>query len=87
MSWFTWWCSHDLNPKFEFDTHEYGFGLLTHDGKFKPQGHAFREIAESYRGKDVSFGAIEAIQVPPPPTDYRDTWKWLVAWTDRMRNR
>lgn len=83
VSWLTWWCSHDVSRKFELAEIEYGFGLMTNDGKLKPQGLAFKEIAEAYRGKSVSFKAMDAAPLPPPPAHPGDTWKWLLDWTAR----
>jgi endo-1,4-beta-mannosidase len=80
VSWLTWWASHDVDRKFELDPLEYGFGLLTVDNKIKPQGRKFRELADRYRGKPVSFEGMKAKPLPPPPATYADTWKWLLDW-------
>jgi hypothetical protein len=80
VSWLTWWASHDVDRKFEFNPLEYDFGLLTVDNKIKPQGRKFRELADHYRGKPVSFDVMKAKPLPPPPANYSDTWKWLLNW-------
>ena len=77
--WFSYWDSHDVDRKFEFNSLEYSLGLLTNDGRVKEQGRVFQRLAEAYRGKPVVFpkGA------PPAPlqemTD-KGTWAWLLDW-------
>ena len=79
VSWFTYWDSHDVDRKFDFNPLEYSLGLLTNDGRVKEQGRVFQRLAEAYRGKPVVFpkGAPAA-----PPTDRTDkgTWAWLLEW-------
>ena len=82
VSWFTWWASHDVDRKFEFTPYEYDFGLLTVDNKMKAHGRTFRDLAEQYRGKAVSLDAMKAKPLPPPPTDFADTWKWMLNWME-----
>lgn len=79
VSWFTYWGSHDLDPKFTFNKVEYHLGLLTNDNKVKQQGAMFRELAQAYRGKPVTFPTQAP---PPPPTEITDenTWQWLLNW-------
>ena len=82
ISWFTWWCSHDIRRHFTFPSVEYDLGLLTVDQKVKPTGAAFRDLASAYRGKPVA-----TVAAPPPPpavATMDDTWRWLLAW---MRGR
>ena len=81
-TWFTWWCSHDLDPKFEFQELEYSLGLLTQDQKIKPQGEAFRRLAEAYRGRRLDKAALARLPFKSPPTqhDNEGTWKWLHEW-------
>ncbi len=76
-NWFTAWCSHDINPKLEFGSIEYDFGLVTSDHKIKERGRRLKAIAEQYRGKPV---APPTKPLPPPPASHADTWKWLLAW-------
>jgi len=80
-NWFSYWDSHDLNPKFKFDSLEYTLGLLTNDGKVKERGQVFKRIAEAYRGKPV---ALSAQTLPPPPTEhsYDATWKWMLDYLE-----
>jgi hypothetical protein len=81
VSWFTWWASHDVDHKFEQDDPIlYDFGLLSLDNKIKPPGHKFKEIAQHYGGKPVSLKATTTRPLPPAPTNYEDTWKWLLDW-------
>ncbi len=82
VNWFTWWSSHDLDPQYQFDPLEYSLGLITHDQKIKAQGHAFKELAETYRGREV---AVTEEIVPPPPPRMLDrdlTVRWLENWID-----
>ena len=55
VSWFSYWDSHDVDRKFAFNSLEYSLGLLTNEGKVKEQGRAFRQLADTYRGKQVKF--------------------------------
>ncbi|HEX3987215.1 MAG TPA: hypothetical protein VHX13_11475 [Acidobacteriaceae bacterium] len=79
VSWFTYWDSHDVNRRYEFNSVEYSLGLLTNDGRVKEQGHMFRELATSYHGKPVRFPTATP---PPPPEDptLENTWHWLLDW-------
>jgi endo-1,4-beta-mannosidase len=81
VSWFTYWDSHDVDRKFEFNSLEYSLGLLTNDGKVKEQGRVFKQLADAYRGKPVVFPT----QPPPPPPVHRDhdvTWRWMLDWME-----
>ena len=79
VSWFTYWDSHDVDRKFEFNPLEYTLGLLTNDGRIKEQGRVFRELATAWRGKPVSFPNKPS---PPPPQhpSQEATWAWLLDW-------
>ena len=55
VSWFTYWDSHDVDRKFDFNSLEYSLGLLTNDGQVKEQGRVFKQLADGYRGKAVMF--------------------------------
>ena len=79
VNWFSYWDSHDLNPKFTFNQVEYSLGLLTNDGKVKDQGRVFRELATTYAGKPVTYSSKS---LPPPPADRTDdgTWQWMLNW-------
>ncbi len=79
VSWFTWWGSHDVHRRFEFNEFEYTLGLITVDNKIKDQGHMFRQLADAYRGKSVVFSERP---LPPPPGHRTDdaTWKWMLQW-------
>lgn len=79
VSWFTYWDSHDVSRKFQFNPVEYSLGLLTNDGRVKDQGRVFKQLAEAYRGKPANFPRA---YLPPPPTDRtpEGTWKWILNW-------
>lgn len=78
-SWFTFWDTHDVDQKFEFNSLEYSLGLLTNDGRVKEQGKVFKQLAEAYRGKPVKFPTAS---LPPPPMhpDQEVTWRWMLDW-------
>jgi len=79
VSWFTFWDTHDVNPRFEFNSLEYSLGLLTNDGRVKEQGKVFKQLAEAYRGKPVKFPSAG----PPAPPEHRSqevTWRWMLDW-------
>jgi endo-1,4-beta-mannosidase len=81
ISWFTWWASHDVNRKFEFNEFEYTLGLMTVENKIKEQGLMFKRLAETYRNKPVIFPEKH---LPPPPRERTDetTWEWLLDWME-----
>ncbi len=76
VSWFTWWCSHDIDRSMKFDELEYGLGLLTVDNKRKPVAEAFKELAQQYRGKSVSL-PVRGPEPPPQNYTFESTWAWL----------
>ncbi len=78
ISWFTWWCSHDVRRSLEFPPVEYTLGLLTVDQQVKPAGAAMREVANAYRGRPVRLPA-DPPRPPPPRATMDDTWRWLLA--------
>jgi endo-1,4-beta-mannosidase len=79
VSWFTYWDSHDVDRKFDFNPLEYTLGLLTNDGKVKPAGRVFKQLAETYRNKPVVFPTAS---LPPPPSPHTldHTWQWILDW-------
>lgn len=79
VSWFTYWDSHDVDRKFEFNPLEYTLGLLTNDGRVKDQGRVFKELATAHRGRPVAFPKT-AVQAPPPNPTIDTTWTWLLDW-------
>jgi hypothetical protein len=79
VSWFSYWDSHDVDRKFEFNPLEYSLGLLTNDGRVKEQGRVFQRLAETYRGKPVNFPRGTPPSPPREPTD-QATWAWLLDW-------
>jgi endo-1,4-beta-mannosidase len=79
VSWFTFWDSHDVDRKFEFNSLEYSLGLLTNDGRVKEQGRVFQRLADAYRGKPVNF-PTKPLPAPPLHRDHDVTWKWMLDW-------
>ena len=79
VSWFSYWDSHDVDRKFEFNTLEYSLGLLTNDGRVKEQGRVFQRLAEAYRGKPVVFPKGQARR-RLRQDGQKTTWPWLLDW-------
>jgi endo-1,4-beta-mannosidase len=79
VSWFSYWDSHDVDRKFQFNPLEYTLGLLTNDGRVKDQGRVFKQLAEAYRGKPVHYPTAS---LPEPPREHtiRGTWAWINDW-------
>ncbi|WP_156761730.1 glycoside hydrolase 5 family protein [Microbacterium karelineae] len=50
MSGITWWCSHDVSrTMLDFPAVEYDLGLIDENGRIKPTGRAFAELARELR--------------------------------------
>ncbi len=79
VNWFSYWDSHDLDPKFTFNRVEYTLGLLTNDGQIKDQGRVFRELAIAYSGKPVTYSTT-SFPAPPGCRNNDDTWRWMLDW-------
>ncbi len=79
VNWFTYWDSHDVDRKFEFNPLEYTLGLLTNDGRVKEQGRVFKQLAQTYGGKPVVYPKAS---LPPPPANRTqdETWRWVLDW-------
>jgi len=79
VSWFSYWDSHDVDRKFEFNSLEYSLGLLTNDDRVKEQGRVFKQLADAYRGKPVIFPTQP---LPPPPVNrnHEASWQWMLDW-------
>ncbi|WIB67032.1 glycosyl hydrolase [Curtobacterium sp. MCBD17_035] len=61
----TWWCSHDVARSLaDFPELEYDLGLFTNDGRRKPTGERFAELARAF-----GDGAGAALERLAPPTD------------------
>jgi hypothetical protein len=79
VSWFTWWASHDVDRRFEFNSFEYDLGLLTVDNQIKEPGRMFKRLADTYRGKTVII-PDEPLRPPPAQRNPEATWQWLLEW-------
>lgn len=58
-TWFTWWCSHDIDPQLRFSALEYDLGLLTVGNRTKPLAEVYREL--------ISEFSQSAVPVPLAP--------------------
>jgi len=79
VSWFSYWDSHDVDRKFEFNPLEYTLGLMTNDGRIKDQGRVFKQLAETYRGKPVKYPTA-SLPEPPKTHTIEETWAWINEW-------
>jgi hypothetical protein len=79
VSWFSYWDSHDVDRKFEFNPLEYTLGLLTNDGRVKEQGRVFKQLAQAYGGKAVKYPTM-SLPEPPRVRTMGGTWKWINDW-------
>ncbi|MGE5530463.1 MAG: glycoside hydrolase 5 family protein [Patescibacteria group bacterium] len=80
VNWFTWWSSHDLDRRYAFDPLEYSLGLIAHDQRIKPQGYAFKELAEAYRGREAVDEKATGLPDPPRVHNPESTWRWIEQW-------
>jgi endo-1,4-beta-mannosidase len=54
----TWWCSHDLAPKWKgFDPLEYDLGLFTFKNEIKPAGRRIAELIKGYKANPTEIAA------------------------------
>ncbi|HTV57875.1 MAG TPA: hypothetical protein VMJ93_03300 [Verrucomicrobiae bacterium] len=79
VSWFTYWDTHDVDRRFEFNSLEYTLGLFTNDGKIKEQGKMFKRLAAAYRNKPVIYPA-PPVPAPPANRTKEITWRWMLDW-------
>jgi len=79
VSWFSYWDSHDVDRRFDFNSLEYSLGLLTNDGRVKEQGRVYQQLAASYRGKPVTFSK-RSLPAPPAKSTTDAAWKWMLDW-------
>jgi hypothetical protein len=50
----TWWCSHDIAPRFtEFDSLEYGLGLLDCENNVKPFGNRLASVITDFKANPL----------------------------------
>jgi hypothetical protein len=47
-TWFTWWCSHDIDPTYRFDPLEYDLGLFTTENKRKPLAQLYASLIQDF---------------------------------------
>lgn len=78
VSWFTWWCSHDIDPAFKFASLEYGLGMFTTDNRPKGYTSVMKQLASAYAGKPAGRPA-RSLREPPSGETVEDTWRWLEA--------
>lgn len=81
VSWFSYWDSHDVDRKFQFNPLEYSLGLLTNDGQVKEQGRVFKQLADGYRGKLITYPR-GAPPEPPKQRTMAGTWAWINDWLE-----
>ncbi len=81
VSWFTYWDSHDVDRKFQFNPLEYTLGLLTNDGRVKDQGRVFKQLADAYRGEPVKYPTA-TLPEPPRVHTIDGTWAWINDWLE-----
>ncbi|MDR1191556.1 MAG: hypothetical protein LBK60_07835 [Verrucomicrobiales bacterium] len=89
-TWFTWWCSHEIDRAYQFAPLEYDLGLLTTDNRPKPLAAVWREVVAGHANRAVTpeplydgFGAdfTPAMTAPFPPERYLEqnlatnTWR------------
>lgn len=67
----TWWCSHDVDRSLaDFPELEYSLGLFDAEGKVKPLGRAFAEVAEEVRRRpQPPAERTEAVVIPVDEQD------------------
>ena len=79
VSWFSYWDSHDVDRKFDFNPLESTTGAA--DQRWAREGgvRVFKQMAESYRGKAVVFPTA---RLPQPPGEKTPdaAWKWILDW-------
>lgn len=64
-TWFTWWCSHDIDKRYRFDPLEYDLGLFTTENQPKPLAHLYRELIQEFANFTLS---------PEPIWDFGDNF-------------
>lgn len=57
-SWFTWWCSHDIDRCYRFEPLEYDLGLIATDNSPKPLAGVYAEIIREYRNHNEVLGPV-----------------------------
>jgi len=87
-TWFTWWCSHDIDRIYRFDPLEYDLGLFTADNHPKPLAHLYRDLIREYRDgaacgdNDFDFGGDFAPEVTRqlPPEQWLEQNLETTTW-------
>jgi endo-1,4-beta-mannosidase len=82
VNWFTWWCSHDIDPRYQFHPMEYSMGLIERDQTVKPYGRVFRELAKEYGCRRAVDTPASDLPRPPPLPETESTWAWLDRWME-----
>ncbi len=79
VSWFTWWCSHDVDRSLAFHAFEYDLGLMDVNNRIKPRGQTFKRLADAYRGQAVILPDRD-LPEPSIAPSRESTWTWLLQW-------
>lgn len=69
-TWFTWWCSHDIEPQYRFQELEYDLGLFTTGNQPKPLAHVYRELIAQWADAPPSTPPDPAAVLGDLPTDF-----------------
>ena len=52
-TWFTWWCSHDIDRSYQFHPLEYDLGLFTIKNRAKPLARLYKKLIATHSGNPV----------------------------------
>ena len=69
-TWFTWWCSHDVQQRFRFSPLEYDLGLLTVENKPKPLAAVYRELITEFSNAPLPKPIAPEQAIPGIEADY-----------------
>ena len=87
----TWWCSHDVDRSLaDFPPLEYSLGLIDAEGRVKPIGRAFAEVAAELRARPVPPSVrqeavvvdVDERDVPLSRADCAPGGAVFTAWND-----
>jgi endo-1,4-beta-mannosidase len=88
-TWFTWWCSHEIDRAYQFDPLEYDLGLLTTDNRPKPLAAVWREVvaahADAHYPPEPIYAGFPADFTPAmtqvfPPAQYLEQNLATTTW-------